>query len=413
MKIKNLVIILFCVLLSLKAFAKESNKNIYDAVHVTGSLQKINTLTIITKKNINSAETAIILIPGLNSVGLKNEFYEWKNFWNFWQASKQLTKAQKEKYAFFVFRYDGWQSLFSASSLLETALDELLAKQPNLKTITLIGYSQGGLIARIVNYESPSLNKKINKIITLASPHRGTVTLTDSWTRDVLKNQNFIEKTKNEKVLQFLRGHYKYAYYEQAWTNFDDNMPPSANYKVPAQALTIPKPDAKDLNKFIVYGSYIYPPHAQDFEGFLRVNITESILRNLLNRESSINELNRWMATKNYKDESPAFRDNLRLNDSVIPLSSSLWAKVCETNQKQPENWHKVFSTNNYCPTAYLTRAFYGFHHLAWRQEVAGNKKAKDLFQPELPEKPLYEWLISDLISTSTENSESINSSKF
>ncbi len=398
MKIKNLVVILFCILFSLQAFSKESKPNIYDAIHVTGALQKIDTLTAISKKNINSAETAIILIPGLNSVSLKNEFYEWKNLWNFWQSSKQLTEAQKGKYAFFVFRYDGWQSLFSASSLLESGLNELLIKQPNLKKITFIGYSQGGLIARIINSKSSNLSLKINKIITLASPHQGTVTLTENWTRSVLKNQNFLERAKNEKLLQFLKNRYKYAYYEQAWTNFDDNIPASAKYTVPPEALSIPQPDKEDLNKFIVYGSYIYPPYAQDFEGFLKVNITESVLRNLLNRESAMNELNRWMAAKNHKDEKPSLRDNLRLNDGVIPLSSALWAKVCETNQNQPENWQKIFPTNNYCPTVHLQRAFYGFNHLAWRMEVSGNKKAKDLFHPNLPKKSPYEWLVEDLI---------------
>lgn len=400
MKIKNIIIILFCILFSLKSFCKEVNKNIYDEIHVCGSLQKINTLAPILKKNINSAQTAIILIPGLNSVGLKNEFYEWKNFWNSWQASKQLTQAEKDKYFFLVFRYDGWQSLFTSASLLEIALNQLIEKQPNLKTVSLVGYSQGGLIARIINAKSLGLSKKINKIITLAAPHQGTITLTDSLTRDILKKQSFIERTKNEKVLQFLKSRYKYAYFEQAWTDFDHNIPASAHYKVPLQVLSLPKiKEPEDFEKFIIYGSYIYPPYATDFEGFLRVKVTESILRNLLDRESSMNELNRWIATKNYEDEKPQLRDNLRLNDGVIPLSSSLWARMCEPNEEQPIEWAKIFKTNNYCPTVNLHRAFYGFNHLAWRTQVAANKKVKDLLHPDILPKSPYEWIISDLIT--------------
>jgi hypothetical protein len=387
----------FVFLLFINLFpAKAKVISVYKSHVVSGFHQDIGTLSPINRETLTTAEEAVILIPGLNGVTLRQDLYEWKYFWESW-LKYPVDQEVKKKYLMIVFRYDGWDSLFESAETVSRGIQEILEEHPNIKRISFIGYSQGGVIPRIVLDKHPEIDSITRKVITTAAPHHGTPTLTTKLLRDVFNNQNPLVGIKNTKALNLFVGRYRHAYKEQAWDNFDNGLPPSAKYEVPPQALTIPAPQSTE--KFIVYGSYVFPPSAKDAVDYIHYFFGEILPRTFLDRRSGMKELNRWMANKVYEDEEPKLRDSLRLNDGVTPLSSAIWARMCGINEPQPQEWKNIFPTNNYCPLTGNQRVFYGMDHLMWRQDINERKPMADLLHPCEKEKPVYDWIIEDLLS--------------
>jgi len=78
----------------------------------------------------------------------------------------------KQNHEFFIFPYDWRKSLEQTSNDLNIFLQEKVwQKNPNYK-INLVGYSLGGLVARIFAQKN---KHKINQIISVGSPHQGLV----------------------------------------------------------------------------------------------------------------------------------------------------------------------------------------------------------------------------------------------
>lgn len=367
---------------------------IYYAKTAVGPFQKVGTLAAIQPFEGQNASEALILLPGLNSVGLKEELYEWKNFWNAWQGSN-LSQKEKDKYKLFVFRYDGWDSLYNSACKLEIGINQLLEQNPQIKSVSFIGYSQGGLLPRVLLKNNTKLDNITRKILTIATPHQGAIVLTEKLVADTVKTQSPLMQAKNSQFLNILTKRYYYAYFEQAWTNFDNAI--SSNYYTPPkQTLDFPTPQNK--SKYISYGSYFFPLAARDWEDNLNIFFGEIIPRLFLDRRAGMKELNRWMAKRIYPDEKTALREHLRLNDGVAPLVSSLWGRVCAEGEKQPENWQKIFPTNNFCPSTPLQRVFANIDHLQWREVSSGLYKVEDKLHPNEKAKTPYEWLIYDLV---------------
>ncbi len=394
---KNLILfnLIFCYLLTFGILPALAKQVYYPQVGV-GKHQGIGTLSPILPKSGKDATEAVILLPGLNSVKLKNDMYEWHNFWESWKKYP-LEKEFKDNYRLYVFRYDGWDSLYSSSDKLAQGIHELLEKEPQTKSISFIGYSQGGILPRILFVKNPEIEKATRKVITMAAPHQGAIVLTEKLVRDCIKLQPAFVQAKNNQLLDLFVKWYAFAYYEQAWSNFDDGFPVSANYKPPKEALGLLAP--QDKSKFITYASYFYPPVAIDLEDKFGKVFGETIPRLLLDRRSGMKELNRWTRKKVYPDEKPALRDHLKLNDGITPLVSGLWGRMCEPGEVQPEAWRKLFPTNNFCPNTPTQRVFFGVDHLRWREPVSGTMKIVDQMHPEAPSKAIYEWIIWDLIN--------------
>lgn len=398
-KTKTFLVVLLMGLLNFQACLAapvQQEEKVYKSNVAVGPFQKVGTLSPISLKVNEQAQEAVILVPGLNSMKLTTDLYEWKNFWNIWQDYKLPAEA-KAKYRFFVFRYDGWDSLYTSAEALTRGITQLMAEEPNLKKITFIGYSQGGLLPRIIFTKNPEIEPLTRKVISMAVPHQGAIVLTKKLSIDSINLQPPLVREKNLFALNVIAGRYSYAYLEQAWKDFDHGIPPSAKYTPPQEALEFP--DLEDKSKYITYASYIYPPSLSDFEDKFSSIFSEQIPRMFWDRRAGMKELNRWMGKKVYKDEKPSLRDHLRMNDGVTPLASGLWAHMCTVNEEQPANWKALFPTNNFCPSTPMQRAFYSIDHLAWREASSGRKQVKDLLHPELGNKRLYDWLIEDLLA--------------
>ncbi|MDX1918430.1 MAG: hypothetical protein SFT81_04755 [Candidatus Caenarcaniphilales bacterium] len=390
MKKFSLIAIILLILSS------STKAKVYDADTAVGKYQQMGTLAPINPHSSPEAEEALILIPGLNSMDLDSELYEWKSFWYRWN-SYPMTDQERAKYKLFVFHYHGWNSLYDSSCLLEQGLRELVTNEPNIKRVSFIGYSQGGLISRILLSEHPDLEKITRRVQTLAAPHQGAYILSEKLLTDSAKHEsNPLEAGKYLSMMPFFRDRYVYAFREQAYTNFDQGIPPSADYDVPEEALKLPIPPNPE--KFITYASYVKAAFPLNFESSFGIIFGDKIPELFLNRKAGLRGLNRWMSTVTYIDEKPAFRDHMRLNDGVTPLASGIWARVCMSGEEQPSNWKQLFPTNNFCPVTKKQRVFYGIDHLRWRKPSSGVMKVKDEFEPQLPSSHPYDWIIADLL---------------
>jgi len=115
-----------------------------------------------------------------------SEFHYWHNFLAFYLTSEELQK----KYHVYLYRYTSYKHIPYNAKIFK----ELLTKVPS-KTdlgkglnknngITIMGHSMGGMVARamIEDFNGLGTNaEKLKKLITLDSPHRGSVGSMDTF----------------------------------------------------------------------------------------------------------------------------------------------------------------------------------------------------------------------------------------
>lgn len=131
-------------------------------------------------KDIEENKTPLVLIPGLMASWNKeaiiynqNVTYDkWKllPFVKEYQGIEQalLNLGYVQNTDFYIFPYDWRKSIDNSANDLKNFINTKLGNQPQ---INLIGHSLGGLVGRI--YLQKYGAEKINKLITVGSPHQG------------------------------------------------------------------------------------------------------------------------------------------------------------------------------------------------------------------------------------------------
>ena len=100
-----------------------------------------------------------------------------------------LTALSDSGWSVTPFYYD-WRALVSLnSSALSTKINKLV---PGSGKINIVGHSMGGLVAR--GYLEATNGKKINRLLTAGSPHKGAVQTYPLWAGGSLSEYNFLEK---------------------------------------------------------------------------------------------------------------------------------------------------------------------------------------------------------------------------
>lgn len=395
MKIKILTVLALLYLCTVPSIAK-CDQYYRPEINV-GKYQPIGTLAPIShipKPHSSKASKAIILIPGLNGVKLTDELFEWRALWNYWTS--EVDQNIQEDYMLFVFRYDGWNSLLKSANKLSSAINDVLVTHPNIEEIVFVGYSQGGIIARIIQGHNPNIETLTSKTITLATGHHGAVAFSDKLMSDILKSSRGIVGLRDKLVLKLLRKWYHNGLREQSWDNFDNAVPKSANYTVPSDTshiLSLPV----NQSKFIAYGSYFYPPTPKNWEDRLKFIAQESIPRLFFRSSAGQVEMSRSKWRPIYRDETKAFRYSVGTTDGVVQLSSTLWLRNCPKDEKSPDHLQAIFPFGNFCGSDGVKhRVFKNMSHLDWRKPPT--RKLKDLAHKKQPSKALYQWIIDDIL---------------
>ncbi len=397
LRLKIILLLLALFGLEFQALAKT-----YSSTARSGKTQAVNSLRAIDPNATGEAKEAIILLPGLNGIGLTDQLYEWKYFWEAWRQQTSLEPNSTKPYSLFVLRYDGWMELNQAASLLETGLEEILIEHPNIERFSFVGYSQGGLIVRQLLTKNPKINSLTRKVLTVAAPHHGTPVLTIPYLSKAIAKEPPPFNALYMSILGDLSRKYKYAIKEQAWDNFDGAL---VDYSAPAEALALSEPSG--LDRFMFYASYKKPVYAKGnpIKRGLFV-FSEDLPKLFLERHASMRQLNRWIADPIEEGEDPAWRDSWRLNDGVVPVASALWLKQCEPSELRDAELSCLFPSNDFCLRGgSLNRVFYGLDHLDWRRPRGMGALYADKLHPELDSREIYSWMIFDLLAEQTSES--------
>ncbi len=105
----------------------------------------------------------------------------------------------KQNKDFYIYGFDWRQSLQTAGDKLKSYLDSI----PSQK-VDIVSHSLGGLVARTYIQQNP-LDHKVDKLITLGSPHEGTVLAYPLWENGEVNIDNLIDKTSINAVLNICR----------------------------------------------------------------------------------------------------------------------------------------------------------------------------------------------------------------
>lgn len=127
----------------------------------------------------------IILLPGFMGSWNKNAILYNKDVnYNEWKLAPYVKEydgiintlsniGYKKDEDFYIFPYDWRKSVEQTAENLDLFINDIISKNSqNINKFNLVGHSLGGLIGRIYTQKHKD---KINKVITVGSPHRGTV----------------------------------------------------------------------------------------------------------------------------------------------------------------------------------------------------------------------------------------------
>ena len=167
------------------------------------------TLTLEEPKIIN------IIIPGLMASWNKNaiiynqnvSIYDWhlfpfvKEYTGIINSLKNL--GYQENQDFFVFPYDWRQSIDKTSDNLNSFLQAKIWHQNPDQKVNLVGHSLGGLIARL--WAQKFSNEKLNKLITVGSPHQGAASAYKAIEAGEIENKNTLQWLAQKLILQIYK----------------------------------------------------------------------------------------------------------------------------------------------------------------------------------------------------------------
>src|SRR3989344_416678 len=103
---------------------------------------------------------------------------------------------------FYVYTYDWRQNLAAGGSKFADYINTISADHPGRK-FDVIGHSLGGLVAR--SYITQNPDNKIDKLITLGSPHQGTVVAYPAWENGDIWNNNLTQSVAIKSLINICR----------------------------------------------------------------------------------------------------------------------------------------------------------------------------------------------------------------
>jgi len=127
----------------------------------------------------------VVILPGIFASWNKNALFynqnvsqaDWKLFSGVKEYDGLISTLKNLNYQenqdYFIFTYDWRKSIDQTTNDLNSFLQEKIWSSKPSQKINLVGHSLGGLIARI--WAQKFIDQRVNKLITIGSPHQGIV----------------------------------------------------------------------------------------------------------------------------------------------------------------------------------------------------------------------------------------------
>lgn len=161
-------------------------------------------------------KTSLVLLPGFGASWNKEKLFfgqevpqsEWKMNWFAKSYDGLIETLEKAGYKkgedFFIFNYDWTKPVDQIAADLKTYIEETINPPPEGK-IDLLGHSLGGLVARAYVQRNPDTNK-VDRLITLGSPHKGVPQVYKAWEGADLHNLSNVPVRLGAELLLAFRG---------------------------------------------------------------------------------------------------------------------------------------------------------------------------------------------------------------
>ncbi len=180
----------------------------------------------LTRLATGSSNCSIITIPGLNPFEYSQSDFYFNEFRN---HMLDAWKASGSRCSLYIYRYPSFFESYWESG------KRLARFAKNLKNVTIIAHSKGGLVARCA-LEDPSFRKNVRRVYFLGTPHLGTP-IADALTVDPSKFEEYfkVDKTIGDMMRVSLVMSYTVGYMssvgsrELSWMN--KKLPPLRNYE--------------------------------------------------------------------------------------------------------------------------------------------------------------------------------------
>ncbi len=169
-----------------------------------------------------SVSSPVIFIPGLGASWNPKDIFSCEiNSTNDWKLSPFATvydrlietlvrnanlKLNKEMY---IYTYDWRQPLDKQADMFRKYLEKTFKKKLSTIKLNLIGHSQGGLIIRSYLENYPS-DHQVQSVLTIGTPHKGSVLSYPAWENGEIWTNNFLEKI----ALNLLIDHCQLKYHQ-------------------------------------------------------------------------------------------------------------------------------------------------------------------------------------------------------
>ncbi|MBX9667159.1 MAG: hypothetical protein K2X93_06045 [Candidatus Obscuribacterales bacterium] len=370
--------------------------------------------------------------PFLMVHGLRGEFYSnfrWKKVADHFKSDSTFHK----NYKIYLARYPTLVRLDSTIPKFGKEVKRLYTACGE-KPITLVALSMGGNLV----YETmldPEVESKIKVAMALGSPFHGSPLFSEDWMQYSLYKRLSMPWTRvdHSLALRLYFSRNKNLLADLGWDDADQAMPNVGKFKSklllgPKGNLTLAgcanerlqklnSNNAQVKRKFITYGGYMHNPYLEPTaERYLEsallyplTFVTTKFPAHLAREHPVLKMLNRDIASVHVNKEwqetaKPPFL--YALNDGITPLASALFLPK-ETLQTIPLVSHEAVRKLRDKTDVRLARAFREIDHLTFidgTRPASLNPKLLDELRPELGEKDIFAWMLSDLI-----NSERLN----
>jgi hypothetical protein len=357
----------------------------------------------------------LLLVHGVRGE-LWRDCFRWQKLCTYLTANNQFNS----RYKIYLARYDSYQPLDTSVKQFTSVLPEF-SHQLGGKPFTIVALSIGGnLVAQ--SMADDAVAKSVRRVITLGTPFHGSPLFTSPWMDYTMVKWHKTPLTSLDTALPYdiYFAHHKNLLSALSWDNADGLLPDRGNFRLwykplharvlnaaacaNARLLDLNAGTQIDKSKFITYGGFLSSDVAirQPKSAFRRalkapVWFTTTVLPEHLGKEHAVlRSLNQLIAHASRQPNGFAYG----LNDGITPLNSSLFLR----NQSM-EKWpclasDQVGAIGNLVDVG-KARVFANIDHLSFIDEYrprGGTDDVRDELEPRSAPRPLFSWLLGDLL---------------